>query len=61
LGCPFVSIRCAPQTDTGTSGTPAAAAIRTAPLLISLTVKERLIVASGKTPTSSPSRSAWTA
>ena len=39
---------------TGTSGTPAWAAIRAAPVLSSLTSKERAIVASGKMPTTSP-------
>jgi hypothetical protein len=39
------------QIAIGTSGTPVAAAIRAAPAFISLTVKDWLIVASGKTPT----------
>ena len=55
LGCPLVQIRCAPQTITGTIGTPASTAIRAAPDLNSLISKLRLIVASGYTPTSSPS------
>jgi hypothetical protein len=42
-------------------GTPASIAIRAAPALRSLTVKLRLMVASGKTPTTSPSFSARTA
>ena len=42
-------------------GTPAWTAIRAAPALRSLTVKLVLIVASGKTPTTSPSLSARTA
>ena len=45
----------------GSSGTRAAAAIRTAPALNSLSSKDRLIVASGKTPTISPDFSAASA
>ena len=45
----------------GRIGTPASAAIRAAPFLKSLSSKEREIVASGKTPTISPSRSDATA
>ena len=43
-----------PQIATGISGTSASAAIRVAPLLISLISKDREIVASGKIPTISP-------
>src|SRR5262249_5357623 len=46
---PFVHSRCVPHSAIGTSGTPAAAAILGAPLLICLTVNDWLIVASGKT------------
>ena len=42
----------------GSSGTPASAAIRAAPALNSLSSKDRLMVASGNTPTISPARSA---
>ena len=41
---------------TGSIGTPASCAIRAAPFLNALSSKEREIVASGKTPTISPSR-----
>ena len=50
-------MRWAPHTMCGTIGTPAAIAIRAAPDLNSLISKLRLIVASGYTPTSSPSLS----
>ena len=49
-------MRAPPKTHMGMSGTSAVAAMRTAPDLISLTSIERLIVASGKMPTSSPAR-----
>ena len=45
----------------GMSGTFAVRAMRTAPFLISLISSDRLMVASGKTPTSSPAFSAATA
>ena len=45
----------------GISGTSAAAASRVAPLFTSLMVNDRLIVASGKTPTTSPACSAASA
>jgi hypothetical protein len=45
----------------GMSGTPASAAMRTAPVLSSLISIERLIVASGKMPTISPERAYSTA
>src|SRR5271156_84591 len=61
LGWSFVQIRCAPQTISGTIGTPAANAIRADPVLNSLSSKLRLIVASGIRPTSSPARSNRTA
>ena len=61
LGRPFVQTRCEPQITVGNSGTPASAAIRAAPALKSLSSKDRLIVASGKTPTISPDRNASTA
>ena len=48
-------------TVTGMTGTPASAAIRTAPVLIAFTVNDWLMVASGNTPTSSPARNAFTA
>ena len=53
-GWSFVYIRCVPQRITGTTGTFAEAASRVAPLLNSFSSKLRLIVASGKTPTTSP-------
>ena len=40
-------MRWPPQVTIGTTGTPAAAAMRTAPVLNSLSSKEREIVASG--------------
>ncbi len=55
-GWSFVIIRWVPHTTTGTSGTPASAAIRTAPVLNSLSCIAREIVASGKIPTASPAR-----
>jgi len=55
-GWSLVSIRWVPHSTTGTSGTPAAAAIRTAPVLNSLSPIAREIVASGKMPTASPER-----
>lgn len=61
LGWSLVQMRCAPHTISGMIGTPASSAIRTAPVLNSLSSKLRLIVASGYTPTSSPARSASTA
>ena len=61
LGRPLVQTRCDPQIVIGSNGTPASCAIRAAPLLNSLSSKEREIVASGKTPTISPRRSASTA
>ena len=57
-GCPLVHNRWVPQMLTGTIGTPVASAIRAAPDLSSLTSKDWLIVASGKTPTTSPALSA---
>ena len=53
-GWSLVIIRWVPQSTTGTRGTPASAAIRTAPVLNSLSSKAREIVASGKMPTASP-------
>ena len=50
-----------PQVTTGTIGTPASIAIRAAPDFIGIGVNACEIVASGKTPTSSPSCSAVTA
>jgi hypothetical protein len=50
----LVIIRCVPHRITGTTGTPASAAIRTAPVLNSLSSMAREIVASGKMPTASP-------
>ena len=61
LGRSFVQTRCDPQITTGSSGTAASAAIRAAPDLNSFSSKDRLIVASGNTPTSSPPASAPTA
>ncbi len=58
---PLLNSRCPPHTTTGTRGTPASIAIRAAPVLKSLSTKARLMVASGKTPTTSPARSACTA
>ena len=58
---PFVATRCPPQTAAGMMGAPDCAAIRAAPALRSFTVKLVLIVASGKTPTTSPSFRARTA
>lgn len=54
FGRPLVHNRCVPHSAIGTTGTPASAAIRTAPDLMSFTVNDRLIVASGNTPTTSP-------
>ena len=61
LGSPLVHTRWDPQMVTGRIGTPASAAIRTAPDLNPLISKLRLIVASGNTPTSSPARRRLTA
>ena len=61
FGRPLVQTRCEPQMMVGSSGTPASAAIRAAPALKSLSSKDRLMVASGKTPTISPARRASTA
>ena len=58
---PLVKIRWLPQTTHGSSGTPASSAIRAAPVLNSLSSQLSEIVASGKTPTISPRRSASTA
>ena len=55
-GWSLVMIRCVPHRMRGISGTSASSAIRTAPVLSSLIRKLREIVASGKTPTSSPRR-----
>ena len=59
----MVIIRWVPQRMTGTRGTPASAAMRTAPVLNSLSSIAREIVASGKMPTASPafrySRAVW--
>ena len=52
----LVLSRWVPHRTTGTSGTPASAAIRAAPVLNSLSSKLREIVASGKIPTTSPMR-----
>jgi len=52
---PLVQSRCGPQTAIGMIGTFALRAMRTAPVFSSLTVNDSLIVASGKTPTTSPS------
>ena len=57
----MVQTRWEPQITTGRIGTPASIAIRAAPVLNSLSSNEREIVASGKTPTISPERSASTA
>jgi hypothetical protein len=54
-------MRWVPHSAIGINGTPVAAAIRAAPFLISLTVNDWLIVASGKTPMTSPSLSAASA
>ena len=56
LSWSLVIIRWVPQSTTGIRGTPAAAAIRTAPVLSSLISIAREMVASGKIPTSSPAR-----
>ena len=53
-GWSLVIIRWVPHMMTGTRGTPASAAIRTAPVLNSLSSRAREIVASGKIPTASP-------
>ncbi len=55
-GRPFVMMRWVPQTTTGTIGTPASSAIRAAPVLNPFSSNDRLIVASGNTPTISPRR-----
>ncbi len=59
--CPLVQSRCGPHTTIGINGTFAVRARRAAPDFSSLTVNDSLIVASGKTPTISPSFSAWAA
>ena len=56
LSWSLVIIRWVPHSTTGTSGTPAAAAIRTAPVLSALISMAREMVASGKMPTTSPRR-----
>jgi len=56
FGLPLVHRRWVPHSATGMSGTFADAARRFAPDFSSLIVKERLIVASGKMPTTSPDR-----
>jgi 1-acyl-sn-glycerol-3-phosphate acyltransferase len=61
FGRPLVHSRWVPQRAIGSSGTPASAAIRAAPVLNFFRVNERLMVASGKTPTTSPAFSARTA
>ncbi len=61
LGWPLVQTRWEPQIAMGISGTSADCAIRTAPLLKSLSSNAREMVASGKTPTISPALSACTA
>ena len=53
-GWSLVISRWVPHRTTGTSGTPAAAAIRAAPVLSSLISMLREMVASGKMPTTSP-------
>ena len=58
---PLVMILWLPQTTVGSRGTPASRAIRAAPVLKSLSSKDVEMVASGKTPTISPARSAVTA
>ena len=55
-GWSLVIIRWVPHRMTGTRGTPASAAMRTAPDLNSLSSIDREIVASGKIPTASPRR-----
>src|SRR5918994_3639469 len=60
-GRPLVQTRCDPQMTVGSSGTPAALAIRTAPDLNSFSSNDREIVASGNTPTISPPLSAVSA
>ena len=55
-GWSLVIIRCVPHRMTGTTGTPASAAMRTAPVLNSLSSMAREMVASGKMPTASPRR-----
>ena len=57
FGWSFVHARCAPQTISGMIGACASSAIRAAPVLNSFSSKLRLMVASGYTPTISPSRS----
>ena len=52
----MVFMSCVPHVTIGISGTPASAAMRTAPVLSSLISIDRLIVASGKMPTISPDR-----
>ena len=56
LGWSLVISRWVPHRITGTRGTPASAAMRTAPVLNSLSSMEREMVASGKIPTASPRR-----
>ena len=55
-GGPWSSSAGCPRGPPGTSGTPASAAIRTAPVLNSLSSIAREMVASGKMPTASPAR-----
>ena len=54
LSWSLVISRWVPHSTTGTRGTPAAAAIRAAPVLRSLISIAREMVASGKMPTTSP-------
>jgi hypothetical protein len=61
FGWSLVIIRWVPHRTTGTTGTPASAAIRTAPVLNSFSSMDREIVASGKIPTASPRRRRSTA
>ncbi len=61
FGCPLVHTRWVPHRATGSIGTWASCAMRAAPVLNFLSVKDCEIVASGKTPTISPRRSASTA
>jgi hypothetical protein len=60
-GRPLVNSRWLPHTAPGTIGTPARWAMRTVPLLPGSGTNDRLMVASGNMPTSSPSRSSPTA
>jgi hypothetical protein len=56
-GRPLVRIRCVPHTAHGTSGAPAASAIRAAPVFPGRGTNERLMVPSGNMPTTWPRRS----